>query len=72
MNIRYFWCLKCHKVYLFESWCRNNDRCPNQECIGVDVDMFAWGRVRDLVYRNFGVRYPRVPVKGRSYELDFL
>jgi hypothetical protein len=69
---RYFWCLKCHKVYLFETWCNNHEHCPSNDCKGESKDMFAWGRVRDVVFRNFGVDYPRKPVKGHSYELDGL
>jgi hypothetical protein len=38
----------------------------------MDVDMYPWGRVREVVFRNFGVVYPRVPVKGKVYDLDFL
>jgi hypothetical protein len=56
---------------MFEAW-RRKRHCPNKECFGGDGDAWAWVKVRDMVYRRFGIRYPKIPVRGHAYELDCL
>jgi hypothetical protein len=68
---KYFWCLKCHRVYSYEAWHRKC-HCPNKECFGQGADAWEWVKVRDTVHRRLGVNYPKIPVRGHAYELDSL
>jgi hypothetical protein len=65
----YIWCLHCERVYSKSEWLKNDNCCPNEQCIGSLLDEWPWGLFRLKVKQETGVMYPLVPVIGQVYPL---
>ena len=61
------WCLHCQRVYLTESWVKNDWNCPDRECDGGALDACPW--CADHWPMSCNPDYPVTPEVGKRYLL---